>query len=215
MRPSGRHHPRRRAAAATIAAAIALLAALAAGASWPVALLVSWIAAASVYLISVGCSVARLDAAGTAANAQAEDDSPTASEALLLGASVASLVAVALVLAQAGRAEGGLRVALTVLAIASVVLGWAVVHTVYALRYARLYYAPPPGGLGFAEHEPPVYADFAYVAVTIGMTYQVSDTDISKRGIRRAAIHHALLSYLFGAVILGVVVSTVASLLGS
>jgi len=60
----------------------------------------------------------------------------------------------------------------------------------------------------------PDYLDLAYVAFTIGMTFQVSDTDLSKKGIRRTAIHHALLSYLFGAVILAVAVNTVASLLG-
>jgi uncharacterized protein DUF1345 len=58
------------------------------------------------------------------------------------------------------------------------------------------------------------YADFAYVAFTIGMTFQVSDTEISKRPIRRAAIHHALLSYLFGTMILGIAISSIAALLG-
>jgi uncharacterized membrane protein len=204
-----------RAAAATVAAVIALSAALAAGASWAVAPLVAWLAAAVVYLASVWSGVSRLDADATAAKAQSEDSSRAAAEALLLCASLASLVAVAFVLAQAGHAHGGQRVVLVALAVASVVLGWAVVHTVYTLRYARLYYAQPIGGLRFGEDAPPDYFDFAYVAVTIGMTYQVSDTEISKRGIRRALLRHALVSYLFGAVILGVVVSTVASLLNS
>jgi uncharacterized membrane protein len=69
------------------------------------------------------------------------------------------------------------------------------------------------GGLSFHEDDPPDYADFAYVALTIGMTFQVSDTDISKRKIRRAAIQHALLSYLFGSVIVAITVSTIAVLL--
>jgi uncharacterized membrane protein len=103
---------------------------------------------------------------------------------------------------------------LTALAVVSVLLAWSVVHTIFALRYARLYYAAPVGGLGFGEDDPPVYADFAYVAFTIGMTFQVSDTDISKRPIRRAAIHHALLSYVFGTMILGIVVNSIATLLG-
>jgi uncharacterized membrane protein len=204
----------RRTVAATVAAVVGLGAAFAAHSSWEVALLIGWLAAAVVYLVWVWATVVRLDAAATGRLAQSEDASRTAAEALLLSASVASLLAVGFALAQAGREEGGARAALIVLAVASVVLGWLVVHTVYLLRYARLYYAAPIGGLGFADGEPPSYLDFAYVALTIGMTYQVSDTDISKRGIRRTAIHHALLSYLFGAVILAVTVSTVASLLG-
>jgi len=51
---------------------------------------------------------------------------------------------------------------------------------VYALRYARLYYAAPVGGFGFHDAKPD-YADFAYVALTIGMTYQVSPTSRSER----------------------------------
>ena len=98
--------------------------------------------------------------------------------------------------------------------VVSVLLARAVVHTIFALRYARLFYALPVGGLGFGEDDPPDYADFAYVAFTIGMTFQVSDTEISKRPIRRAAIHHALLSYVFGTMILGIIINSIAALLG-
>ena len=52
------------------------------------------------------------------------------------------------------------------------------VHTVYTLRYAHLYYAAPDGGIDLNETEPLTYADFAYLAFTIGMTFQISDTDI-------------------------------------
>jgi uncharacterized membrane protein len=71
------------------------------------------------------------------------------------------------------------------------------------------------GPVGFQDDEPPDYADFVYVAFTIGMTFQVSDTDLAKRPIRRAALHHALLSYLFSSVILAITVSLVAPILGS
>jgi len=89
------------------------------------------------------------------------------------------------------------------------------VHTVFALRYARLFYADPPGGIDFKNHgtEPPDYRDFAYVAFTIGMTFQVSDTDIQSRIVRRTVLRHALLSFFFGAVILATTVNVIASLL--
>ena len=60
----------------------------------------------------------------------------------------------------------------------------------------------------------PDYVDFAYLALTIGMTFQVSDTDLTGKRVRRGALHHALLSYLFGTVIVAITVSSVAALLG-
>jgi uncharacterized membrane protein len=116
---------------------------------------------------------------------------------------------------EAGNVHGSTRAALTGLAFVSVLLAWASIHTVYTLRYARLYYSPPVGGIDFHEDDPPDYLDVAYLALTIGMAFQVSDTELSKRPIRRAAIHHALLSYLFGTMIISVAVNIVASLLGT
>jgi len=204
----------RRAAASGAAGAITLATASLAGAPWAAAVLLAWDATAVAYLASVWGSVARLTAARARQLASAEDGSRRAAEGMLVAASVASLVAVGFILAEAGRAAPGQRGLLTAFAVVSVLLAWSVVHTVFALSYARLYYAPPVGGLGFGEGDPPGYGDFAYVAFTIGMTYQVSDTEISKRPIRRAAIHHALLSYVFGAMILGIIINSIATLFG-
>ena len=202
-------------AVGAVAAAVALAVAIAAGASWSVDVLVAWDAAAVAYLALVWPAIAPKDAAATSEHAQREEGPRPVSEAVLLGAAAASLVAVAFTLREASALHHGARVTLSLFAVASVGLAWACVHTVYTLRYARLYFTAPQGGLSFGGDDPPEYADFAYVALTIGMCYQVSDTDISKRPLRRAAIHHALLSYLFGAVILAVAVSTLASLIGS
>ena len=205
----------RRTAAAGAAGLAALAVGWAAGASWSVAVVLAWDIAAAVFLVQVWFRVAGLDGAAVQRAAASEDDSRAAAEAVLLVASVASLFAVGLLLVEAGRGGAGRQVALTALAVGSVLLAWAVVHTIFALRYARLFYAPPVGGLAFHEDDPPDYSDFAYVAFTIGMTFQVSDTDISKRPIRRAAIHHALLSYAFGTVILGIIINSIAALLGT
>src|SRR5262245_36084703 len=207
--------PAARTAAAAVAAFIALVVAAVAGAPWTLDALAGWDAAAAVYLALVWPVITAADAPVTSELAQNEEGSRRASEALLLAAGTASLIAVGFTLAQAGRDHGGARAALTILAIGSLALAWTCVHTVYTLRYARLYFTPPVGGLGFGDDQPPTYLDFAYVAFTIGMTFQVSDTDISRKTVRRSAIHHALLSYLFGAVILAIAISTVASLLGS
>jgi uncharacterized membrane protein len=185
-----------------------------AGASWSEAVLVGWEAAAAVFLVWVWSTLGEKDARATAALSHEEDGSNAAGEPAIVGACVASLVAVAFTLAEAGRAHGAARTAITALAVASVLLAWAAIHTVYTLRYARMYYEAPVGGIDFHADDPPDYLDLAY-ALTIGMAYQVSDTDLSKRPIRRAAIHHALLSYLFGSVIVAIVVNTVATLLGT
>jgi uncharacterized membrane protein len=84
------------------------------------------------------------------------------------------------------------------------------VHTVFALKYAQLYHSGPGGGIDFNQDEPPRYSDFAYLAFTIGMTFQVSDTDLTSGAMRRLALRHSLLSYLFGAVILAMTINITA-----
>jgi uncharacterized membrane protein len=196
------------AGAGLVVAAITLIA----GVSWSVAALFASDIAALVFVVWAWSAVWRLDGAGTARLARAADPSRAASDAVLVAAGTASLIAVAFTLAQAGHAGSPQRGLLTALAIVSVALAWSSVHTVFALAYARAYYSPPDGGVDFhGDH--PDYVDFAYLALTIGMTFQVSDTDVTAKGIRRRAIQHALLSYVFGTVIVAVTVNTVAGLL--
>jgi uncharacterized membrane protein len=189
-------------------------AALSQRASWSVAALFATDATALVFVVWVWVTVAPADAATTAQIARTEDASRAAAEAILLGAGAASLVAVAFALGQAGHSHAPARGLLTALALGSVALAWASVHTVFMLRYARLYYSPPDGGIDF-HGERPDYRDFAYLALTIGMTFQVSDTDLLGKRVRRVALHHAVLSYVFGTGIIAITVSTVAALLGS
>ena len=99
---------------------------------------------------------------------------------------------------------------------ATVLLSWTVVNTVYTLHYAHRDFGSTAPGITFggaAGQERPTYRDFAYVAFTIGMTYQVSDTTVRDPRIRRAVLSHALLSYLFGVVIIGGSVNLIAGLL--
>jgi uncharacterized membrane protein len=81
------------------------------------------------------------------------------------------------------------------------------------LRYARLYYLNGSEGIDFNQKgEQPAYVDFAYLAFTIGMTYQVSDTDLTTRAIRSTALRQALLSFVLGAVILATTINLIAGL---
>jgi uncharacterized membrane protein len=84
---------------------------------------------------------------------------------------------------------------------------------VFVLRYGRLYYSRPQSGIDFSG-ESRDYPDFAYLALMIGMCFQVFDTNLTGDRVRRTALHHALLSYVFGTVIVAVTVILVASLLG-
>ena len=211
---AGRPHlARRRVAASAVAGGAALAAALAAGSSPSVAALAGWDGAAIAFLLLVWSTVARFDASETASSAKAEDASPTEAEVILVGAGTASLIAVGFTLAEAGRTGGAARALLIALAMASVVLAWASVHTTYALRYARLYYADPVGGISFNGDTRPSYLDFAYVAVTVGMTSQVSDTNLATPALRRTVLGHALLSYLFATVVVALSINIVASLI--
>jgi uncharacterized membrane protein len=203
----------RRVTASAASGCAAAVIALADGASWSVAALCASDVAALVFIVWVWISVGRADPATTARLARTEDASPVAAESVLIGAGAASLVAVAFALSQAGDASALARGLLTALAIGSVALAWTSVHTVHVLRYARLYYSEPEGGVDFGGQAPD-YADFAYLALTIGMTFQVSDTALTAKRLRRVALHHALLSYLYGAVIVAIMVNTVAGLLG-
>ncbi len=147
----------------------------------------------------------------TASHAKGEDPTRVATDIGVLSASVASLLGVGYLFA-ASSAQGAQAVIANVVGVLSVAASWFVVHTIFTVRYALLYYADPEGGIDFNQSEAPAYADFAYLAFTIGMTYQVSDTDLKARAIRRTVLRQALLSYLFGAVILAVAVNLIAGL---
>jgi uncharacterized membrane protein len=178
-----------------------------------IAVLVGWDGAAAIYLLWAWAAVWRLDASGTRDLAGREALTGVVMELVVVDAGVASLVAVGLAMLRAGHATGSTKGMLLSVGVLSVVLSWAVVHTVFTLRYARAYYSPSPGGIEFNEADPPTYQDFAYFSFTIGMTFQVSDTTITAKRVRSLTLRHALLSYLFGAIILAVAINVFASLL--
>jgi uncharacterized membrane protein len=176
-------------------------------------ILLGWDIAVVIYLVWTGASVWNLNPGRTAQLANREDPSTPVAELVVLLAGTAMLAAVGFALVKAGQTSGVLKAYLVTIGLLSVVLSWAVVHTIFGLRYARAYYAEPVGGIEFNEAEPPNYIDFAYYSFTVGMTFQVADTNITARAVRRTTLHHALLSYLFGAVLLGIVINVVATLL--
>jgi uncharacterized membrane protein len=183
---------------------------------WGMAVVAGWDAAALTFILTIWSMILRPDGAQAAQLATREDETRGSAAVLLLGASVASLLGVAFTLDLAGAEGGALRVLLIGVAVLTVVLSWTVVNTVYTLRYADLHYRSRGAGIAFGDPdgpEEPSYRDFAYVAFTIGMCYQVSDTTVRDRRIRGTVLFHAFLSYLFGVVIVAGSVNLIAGLL--
>lgn len=109
----------------------------------------------------------------------------------------------------------------TFIYITGVICSWLLLHMMYTHRYAHLYYGDHPTrkneiakGLDFPGDEAPDYIDFAYFSYVIGMTFQVSDIEISSRAIRRVVLIHGLLSFLFNTVIVALTINVVVDLQG-
>ena len=150
-----------------------------------------------------------------------QDSSRRAIFVLVVGAALAAFISVAFVLGPAkSMAKGQLAVHLA-LSVAAVISSWMLVHTIFALRYAHLFYsgdAPEDsarrhGGLEFPGSGSPDYLDFAYFSFVVGMTFQVSDVQVSSRAIRRLVLLHGLLSFVFTTVILALTISVISNLL--
>jgi uncharacterized membrane protein len=197
-----------------VAGTVGLVVAVAMGVTtgWEYAPPSGWTAAAAIFVGRTWAVIGRMTPEETVSHATREDPTAAMTGVIVLAASVASLAGLVYLLAAASNGSEVTAAMTAGLGIVSVVAAWVVVHTLYTLEYARLYYSDKPGGIDFNQPERPGYVDFAYLAFTLGMTYQVSDTDLQTRPIRATALRHALLSYLLGAVVLAAVVNLVAGL---
>ncbi|UPK69757.1 DUF1345 domain-containing protein [Chitinophaga filiformis] len=104
-------------------------------------------------------------------------------------------------------------------AIAGILFSWTMVHTMFAFHYAHIYYdddedhvEKQAGGLEFPEEPEPDYLDFAYFSFVIGMTFQVSDVEISARKLRRIALLHGLLAFGLNTFVVALTINLVAGL---
>jgi uncharacterized membrane protein len=215
---SGRAHSGRRRLA--LAAISGLAAALVAAwfAPWQLTVLLAWDVAAVVVIVRSWNHVWYRSPEETRAIATVEDDSRTAADLVLVVACTVSLAGVGFAFVKANQESNDHEIAMKLVGIVTILLSWVVVHTVFALRYAHVYYGEPVGGINFKSEDvdrEPDYRDFAYLAFTVGMTYQVADTDITHRAMRHVVLRHALLSFMFGAVILATTVNLIANLLNT
>ncbi len=173
--------------------------------------LTGWVAGAGVYVVWTRLLLGGMDADQTCRYATREDPTRWVADVVIVSASIASLGGVGYVVV-AGSGSGPETLHSAILGILAVGASWFSVHTLFTVHYARLYYSDEPGGINFHDPEPPCFRDFAYVAYTVGMTFQVSDTEIGLRSIRATVLRHAMLSYLLGAVVLAVTINLIAGL---
>src|SRR5215471_16961669 len=184
--------------------------------TWGLALVGGWDAAALTTLLAVWPVIVRADGALAPQLAAREDETEGSARTLLVAACVASLAGAGYALHLADRDSGAPRLLLIGVAVLTVVLSWTVINTVYTLRYADENFRSKPGGIAFGaeddQQQQPGYRDFAYVAFTIGMCYQVSDTTLRDPQIRHSVLAHAILSYVFGVVIVAGSVNLISGL---
>jgi uncharacterized membrane protein len=189
---------------------------------WTYAASIGFDVAAGVFLVWTWVAVRRMNATETAMHATREDPTRRLTRLIVLAACVASLAGVGILLVEAANEHGAQRAWVAALGLVSVAVSWLVVHGLFTLHYAELYYggggdpdqpgSGRAGGIDFGLDTPPSYGDFAYLAFTVGMTYQLSDTPLTTHALRASVLRHALLSYLFGALIIGASVNFVVSL---
>ena len=136
-------------------------------------------------------------------------------------AACAALFAVGFLISTNKGQMGGHFTVHLVLTLLTVIVSWCLVHTVFSFRYAHAYYGDSSepgvdrhaGGLVFPGDRPPDYFDFAYFSFVVGMTFQVSDVQITSRRLRRLTLLHSVLAFGFNTIILALLINTVSSLL--
>ena len=181
--------------------------------AWELMPLVSWTVAATMALGWLWGKSWAQDASGTERLAEEESRARSTDLAVVLAA-VGSLAAIGVAMERSSGQKDAVAVTSVVLAMVSAILSWALVNAVFALKYARLYYIDEPdvGGIDFQQEQPPAYSDFAYMAFTMGMAFAVPETQPTNARIRKVALGHALLAYLFGTGVLTVAIDLVTSL---
>lgn len=177
----------------------------------PTRILVGWDGGVTLYLALIGWIMARASITRIRHRALVEDEGALALLVLTTAAAMASLAAV---VAELGNAHGPWQVAL---GLATIVLSWSFMHSIFALHYAREYYGEGRdariGGLIFPGDEAPDYWDFLYYSLVVAMTAQVSDVQITSKVLRRLTTVHGVVSFFFNVAVLALTVNMVSSLM--
>ncbi len=148
--------------------------------------------------------------------ASVQDSSRVVIFIIILISTIASFSAVLLLLITKNKTTEALDISV---AISGMLLSWFLVHTIFALRYAHIFYgdhetkpALHAGGLQFPGDDKPDYPDFAYFSFVLGMTFQVSDVEVTSKQLRKLALLHGILSFSFNTFILALTINVIAGL---
>jgi len=178
-------------------------------------LLVAWDVAVLCYLGLAFTMAARSSTSTMEARAAHEDEGEVVVLALTLVAAFASLAAIAVELHGIRDGPGGQQVLRLTIAAITILCSWFFVHTIYAIHYAHEYYgdAGERQGLKFPHEGRPDYWDFLYFSFNLGAAAQTSDVVITSKRMRRLALAHTILAFLFNTTILALAVNVGAGLL--
>jgi len=179
---------------------------------WKLVPLVGWDVGALTFLIMLWHDFAGHDGERTAGIAKRDDMDHSTIDVILVVASLVSIVAVAILLTGSAAHSNPTKLFDIGFGLLSIVISWTTVHSIYMLRYAAMYYHNDARGVNFNDKLLPRFSDFAYLAFTIGMTYQVSDNNFESPDFRKVAIRHAMLSFVFGVAIIATTINFIASL---
>jgi uncharacterized membrane protein len=204
-----RSRPRFNVTALTVV--VLFVALFAAGVQPARAILIAFDVAAIAFLAMLAHMFTGADKAQIRSRAREEDQGRWG--VLFFGVSLSIVVVVALGLELRAADQGGLpQIAI---AAGTLILSWLFMNAMFAVHYAHAYYgddlrSAKCGGLEFPGKDDPDYWDFAYFAIVIGMTFQVSDVQITDRGLRRAVLLHSIIAFFFNVIIIAISVNVVA-----
>lgn len=176
----------------------------------------AWDGFALIALALTWLTILTLRPAQIARAAKREDPSRIVSLTLVVLGAAASLLAVVVLLQESMTMARSAKTLAILLALSAVATAWALIHTVFTLRYAHLYYdsREPMPALEFpGEASPPDYLDFAYFAFVIGMTTQTSDVCIRGRTMRRTALLHGVVAFVFNTAVVALSIGVLSTLL--
>jgi uncharacterized membrane protein len=182
--------------------------------------MITWIAYSLCYLILAWISILSTHPKEIRKTASTQDLSRTLIFIFIVVAAFISLFVVILLLKSTKNLSEQELLIYILLTFISVISSWWTVHTVFAFRYAHLFYGASKenkikfvGGLEFPKESEPDYLDFIYFSFVVGMTFQVSDVVITSRRIRRIVLAQSLISFVFNTVIVGLTINIIASLI--
>ena len=182
-------------------------------------LLIAWDVGCAAFLVGVAVMFSMERKTTIAQDAERQQEGEWTIFWLTVVGSIASFAAIVGEFSASKNMPSDTRAAHVTLVAATLLLSWLLTHALFALRYAHEYYESCPGsadvarGLEFPGKEDPDYWDFVYFALVLGMTFQVSDVQITSRKLRRLAAAHGMLGFLFNTVLLALSVNIGASLL--